>query len=100
MHKRSGLFRSASALFPQLDDLGRDTPPLFGLGGVMFFGRVYVLVPENIRDEVDVACFLIEHGAVRAAQLVWGNIFERHNRLAVLFDKILHRAGGDSSALK
>ena len=50
---------------------------------------VDVLVSEHFGDDIDVACLAIKFGAVSAAQLVRGDLFERRHDLRVFFDQKL-----------
>ena len=56
-------------IVPELNDLCRQSPPVFAHGGVMLACGVYILVSQNIGNKINVARFAVEHGAVRLRSL-------------------------------
>ena len=55
-----------SELFPQYNLISGTFSMLFGEGGVVPFRSVYIVVPENIGDQVNVICLCIKIAAVGA----------------------------------
>ena len=70
------------------------TPDILADGGVVFAGGVYVLVAEHVCHDVYIPRGPVEGGAVCAAQLMGGYLFERRDYLCVLLYKIFNRAHG------
>ena len=56
-------------------DAGRLTAAYIGLCGIMAFGGIDVFMPKNVRNNVNVPGFLIEHGAIGTAELMRRNLF-------------------------
>ena len=57
---------------------------------IMFYCGVDVFVPEHVRNEIDIAAFLIEHGSVGASKLMRGYFLVGNHHFGVFLYKILN----------
>lgn len=60
------IFIEFSELFPQYNLISGTFSMLFGEGGVVPFRSVYIVVPENVGDQINVICLCIKIAAVGA----------------------------------
>ena len=60
---------------------------------------VDILVAQHIRNEVNIACFAVELRAVRGAELMRGDLFQRGDREGIFFHKLFHGAHRDPAVL-
>ena len=58
-----------------------------------------VSMPQNIGDDIDIARFTVEGGAIGGTQFMRRNLFEGSNDSGVLFDEIFHGPDDDPAIL-
>ena len=71
----------------QTYDIGGFFSNIFAHLGIMFFGSIYVAVPEYIGNNIYILCGSIKRRSERATQFMRRNIL-RSNRFTVFFHKI------------
>lgn len=66
---------------------------------IVFFRRIDVLMTENVRDDINIARFVIKPCTVSASELMRRNFFQRRHDTAVFFYENLYRTDIDSFIL-
>ncbi len=66
---------SALLIITNLNFLGHILPQIVADCGVVLFGGVHIFMPQNISNNVDIVCFMIEVCAKGGAKFVRRNLF-------------------------